>query len=114
MASKHSFIKEIESTEMFLEKMKENKNVVIDLFAEWCGPCKRLEKPLEELAKKYKGTIMFYKLNVDRLENDDEMKDINIEMPETIPTILYYKNGEEIERLSTSDIKTIENNFILF
>jgi thioredoxin 1 len=103
-------IKEILSKEMFDEIIKSQQNVVIDLHAEWCGPCKRLSKPLEELAVKYADTITFFKLNIDHME---EMG-IDIEMPETIPTILYYKKGQEIERLSTSDLKTIENNFILF
>lgn len=106
-----SKIKEIESMEMFKTVVNADKNVVIDLHAEWCGPCKRLSKPLEKLAEKYNDVIKFYKLNIDKME---EMEDLNVEIPETIPTILYYKNGEEIERLSTSDIETIENNFILF
>lgn len=104
-------INEIESTEMFNKIVNTHKNVVIDLHAEWCGPCKRLSKPLEKLAEKYKDTIKFYKLNIDKME---EMGNLNVEIPDMIPTILYYKNGKEVERLSTSDIKTIENNFILF
>lgn len=104
-------IEEIKSVDMFKNVVNSNKNVIIDLHAEWCGPCKRLSKPLEELASKYKDSIVFYKLNIDEME---EMGITDVEMPETIPTILYYKNGYEVERLATSDIKTIENNFILF
>ena len=104
-------IKEIKSKETFDEACKKHKNIVVDLYAEWCGPCKRLYPLLEKLAEKYKETIVFYKLDIDVLEMMPELK---IEIPETIPTILYYKEGKEIERLSTSDIKTIENNFILF
>lgn len=114
MASKKdNLIQDIKSVEMFNTLLK-NKNVIIDLYADWCGPCKRLTPLLEKLAVKYKETVVFSKLNIDHLENDDDMKSIDIELPETIPTILYYKNGKEIERLSTSDIKTIEENFILF
>lgn len=103
-------IEEIKSIEMFNKEVNTYKNIIIDIHAEWCGPCKKLAKPLEELAEKYENTIKFYKLDID----DMEELGLPIEIPETIPTILYFKEGKEIERLSTSDIKTIENNFILF
>jgi thioredoxin 1 len=103
-------ITEIEDIEMFKNIINDNKNVVIDLYADWCRPCKRLAPELDKLSVKYSDTIKFYKLDIDKI-ND---MGIDIDIPETIPTILYYKNNEEIERLSTSDIKTIENNFILF
>lgn len=99
---------DIKSKEQF-DTILQSKNVIVDLYAEWCGPCKRLTKPLEELEQKY-DHISFCKLNIDLME---EMG-IELEMPETIPCILYYKDSIKIEKLNTSDIRTIETNFILF
>ena len=39
--------------------------VVVDFYADWCGPCKTVEPILKELAKQYKGKVMIYKVNID-------------------------------------------------
>ncbi|MDR1653940.1 MAG: thioredoxin [Prevotellaceae bacterium] len=69
------------------------KAVVIDFWAEWCGPCRMLTPLIEELAQEYEGRVEIGKLNVDE----------NIEMPETygirnIPTLLFFKNGELVDK----------------
>jgi thioredoxin len=42
-----------------------SKACIIDFYADWCGPCKKVEPILKELAKEYKGKVSFYKINVD-------------------------------------------------
>ena len=49
-------------------KFKGTKPAIIDFYAPWCGPCKKLSPILDELAKEYKGKIDFYKLNIDNNE----------------------------------------------
>ncbi len=47
-------------------KYKGNTPCVIDFYASWCGPCKRLAPIMEELAKQYKGKVVFYKVDTDK------------------------------------------------
>ena len=82
----------------------ENPLVLIDLYADWCGPCKRITRPLEDLSKlpEYE-TVVFVKLNIDKME------EMEITMPKTIPCILYIKDGKETNRLCSSDMTRIED-----
>ena len=62
--------------------------VLVDFWAEWCGPCKMIAPILDELAEEYQGRITFCKLNVD--QNDETPKQFGIR---GIPTLLLFKNG---------------------
>lgn len=68
--------------------------VVIDCWAPWCGPCRMIAPVIEELAKSYKGRIVFGKLNVD--ENTKIPAKYNIM---SIPTLLVFKNGKLVNQL---------------
>lgn len=81
-------MKEIESLDEYNEMLK-HENVIIDIHAEWCGPCKKLSKPLEQLSTEYKN-IIFCKLNIDHM---DDMK-IDLTQPNMIPCLVYMKNGK--------------------
>ena len=65
--------------------------IIVDFWAEWCGPCKMVAPILEELDKDYGETIKIAKLNVDF--NPDTTFRYNIK---TIPTIIFFKNGEPL------------------
>lgn len=67
-----------------------DKPAIIDFYADWCKPCKIVEKPLEELAKEYAGRIYVYKVNVDKQK--DLAKDIGIS---SIPTIIFAPVGKD-------------------
>ena len=68
--------------------------VVIDCWAEWCLPCKLMAPIIEELAKKYRGKIVFGKLDVSLNKFIPMRFDIK-----AIPTLLVFKNGELVERI---------------
>lgn len=78
----------------FEEVVTNNENVAIDCWAPWCGPCLMIAPIIEELAKEYKGKIVFGKLNVDN--NPQTAMRFNIM---SIPTILLFKNGKLVDRI---------------
>ncbi len=63
--------------------------VLVDFWAEWCGPCKMIAPVLEELADEYKGKLTIAKLNID--SNKDTAPKYGIR---GIPTLLIFKGGE--------------------
>ena len=83
----------IENEQIINEVLKNEKLVVIDFFATWCGPCQMLAPVLVNLDKKYNGEVEFYKVNVD--ENQDAAIRYGVS---SVPTLIFFKNGEEVER----------------
>ncbi len=85
------------------------KLVMIDFYAEWCMPCQMLTPILKELDQKYKE-LEIYKINI------EEAQEITIAYGiQSVPTVLFFKNGEEVERkvgfLSYNKLSTIINEF---
>ena len=78
----------------FDEMVKNYKNVAIDCWAPWCGPCLMIAPVIEELARELKGKIVFGKLNVDN--NPKIAMKYNIM---SIPTILLFRDGELVDRI---------------
>ena len=67
---------------------------LVDFWAEWCGPCKLMDGPLDELAGENAGKLNVARLNVD--ENPTTMSAYSVM---SIPTLIVFKNGEERRRL---------------
>jgi thioredoxin 1 len=68
--------------------------VLVDFWAEWCGPCKMVAPVLDELAKEYEGKIKIAKVDVD--QNQQVAGSFNIR---SIPTLLFFKNGQVVKQL---------------
>ncbi|KAF0976929.1 hypothetical protein FDP41_004224 [Naegleria fowleri] len=91
------------------DKIKNHNGlVVIDFFAEWCGPCKRIAPKIEEWSKKY-PTVLFLKVDVD--VNDEAASEYAVE---AMPTFVFVKNGSKIETVvganETALVNLIEKN----
>lgn len=82
--------------------------IVIDFWATWCGPCMRMSPVIDELAQQYEGQVQIGKYNI---EEETELSDEYRIM--SIPTILFFKNGEQVRDLrlagSQSKAKLEEN-----
>lgn len=63
--------------------------VLLDFWAEWCGPCKSIAPVLDELAKQYEGKLRIAKINID--ENQQTPRNFNVR---GIPTLMVFKNGK--------------------
>jgi thioredoxin 1 len=69
--------------------------VMVDFFAEWCGPCKQIAPVVDELAGEYDGKVKIVKVNVDESQASAEKFGVM-----SIPTLVFVKGGEEVDRVT--------------
>jgi len=84
----------IVSDRNFEQAVKNYPLVVVDCWAAWCAPCRAIAPIVDELAKEYKGKVVFGKLNVD--ENPETAQRFGIM---AIPTLLVMKDSKEVDRI---------------
>jgi len=73
--------------------LKSDKLVMVDFWATWCGPCRMIAPTIKELAENYKGKIVVGKLDVDQNHASANLYKIN-----SIPAILFFKNGKLVDQ----------------
>lgn len=76
------------------ETMKKYPTIVIDCWAPWCGPCRTVAPIMDQLASDYAGRIKIAKLNTD--DNPATASQYGIQ---SIPTLLFFKNGKQVNKL---------------
>ena len=79
----------ITDTSFETDVLKAGKPVLVDFWAEWCGPCKQIAPALEDLAKDLQGKVTVAKINID--ENPKTPQRFNVR---GIPTLILFKNGQ--------------------
>ncbi len=98
-------MKQITSEEL-TQKLNSNKKVLVDFFAEWCGPCKTLIPVLESIQNDYEG-VEFVKVNVDL------NMDLALEMGvRSVPTIVLFNGKEELFRTTGANSKGFYDKII--
>ena len=82
-------------TETFAQEVEQSATpVVVDFYAEWCGPCKTIAPVLESLATELDGKVKIVKVNV------DEQQDLAMRFGvQSIPNLLFFKNGEVVDQV---------------
>ncbi len=89
-----AFAKEVKDTDFETSVLGSDQPVLVDFWAEWCGPCRMIAPSLEAIAEEYQGKASIYKMNVDE----------NMSVPQRygirgIPTLILFKGGKEEERI---------------
>jgi len=79
--------------DQFIKTVEDNSIVVVDFYADWCGPCQTLLPTVHKLAEELKYEVTIKKVNVDT--NRELSAGFNIR---SIPTLVYFKNGKEVAR----------------
>ena len=82
------------TNENYESLMASGQPVVIDFWAEWCGPCRMISPIIDELATEYEGKVTIGKCDVDSC--DDIVSQFRVR---NIPTIVFIKNGEVVDKV---------------
>lgn len=89
--------------------VKEDKLVVVDFWATWCGPCRAIGPVIDDLANQYDGKVVIGKINVD--EESDLARKYKVM---SIPTVMLFRNGEVVDKVvglrSKEDLEELINS----
>lgn len=88
-------MKTIENNKDFNKLINQKKPILLDFYADWCGPCQSLLPTVEKLSKEYEGKIEIQKVNVD--QNSELAAKFEVR---SIPTLFFMKNAEIVDKLN--------------
>jgi len=88
------FVKEATDGNFQQEVLQSTSPVLVDFWAEWCGPCRALAPTIEALAKDYQGKVKVFKMNVDENQNIPAQFGIR-----SIPTVMLFKGGQKFDQV---------------
>ena len=88
------FANEITDTNFETDVLGSDKPILVDFWAEWCGPCRMIAPTVEAVAEEYQGKAGVFKMNVDENTNVPQQYGIR-----GIPTLILFKGGQEQERI---------------
>lgn len=90
----------------FESTIRQNNVVLVDFYADWCGPCQALAPVLEKVSQKFEGKAILAKINVDK--NPELSQEFNVK---SIPALFYIKYGEILDKqVGLQSETTISNN----
>ena len=89
-----NFAKQLTDSSFQTDVLDSDKPVLVDFWAEWCGPCRMIAPSVEAVAEEYDGKASVYKMNVDENLNVPQQFGIR-----GIPTLILFKGGQEQERI---------------
>lgn len=89
-----AFAKEVTDTAFQTDVLDSDKPVLVDFWAEWCGPCRMIAPTVEAVAEEFSGKAGVFKMNVDENMNIPQQFGIR-----GIPTLILFKGGQEQERI---------------
>jgi len=95
-------MKTIENIEAYENLINQEKPILLDFYADWCGPCQSLLPTVEKLAGEYKGKIEIQKVNVDK--NNELASKFGVR---SIPSLFFMKNAEVVDTLNGAVTETV-------
>ena len=94
----------VKTDDATFSKLIETGVVLVDFYADWCGPCRMLTPILEALAEEMKKNVTVVKLDVDHDPKTTETFQIS-----SVPTLILFKNGKEVNRIiGLKDLETLK------
>jgi thioredoxin 1 len=88
------FVSEVNDQSFESDVLASKTPVLVDFWAEWCGPCRMLAPTVEKVAQEYQGQVKVVKMNIEESVNVPNRLGIK-----SIPTLIVFKNGSEQDRL---------------